>query len=130
MIKRKKKRKKNPSNHYYLTKNGYDNSLMTAEGSENKIHRLQNEYSKTSLILSDENLDQLLAFLISQYVKGIGITDFVKEVIGESKLEKLRKYYQEYQTTNSQTFDYWLGRQIEEATPISADKMEKYLYDL
>lgn len=102
---------------------------MTAEGSENKIYRLQNEYSKSSLILGDENLDQLLAFLISQYVKGIGVTDFVKEVIGEIKLEKLRKYYQEYQTTNSQTFDYWLGRQIEEGTPISTDKMEKYLYD-
>lgn len=119
------RRKRNPSKNYYLTIENYDNSLIIAEGSEEKLAHIRKNYDHyQNLILTDRNLDQLLGFLISQYIQGIGITDFTKEIIGENKLEKLQKYYKEYEITNSQ-----LGKFILDNTPISAEKLHQYLYE-
>ncbi len=133
MIKRPKlklSRRRNPEKAYYFTVDDYYRKPLIAEGSEEKLEKIQREYDHYSnLIIKERDLDSLLAFLVSQYIQGIGISDFVKQVISEQKLEKLRKYHDAYvKNKDLEDHGYW-GEFIEQHIPINADKLNKYLYE-
>lgn len=106
MIKRKRKRKKNPSSNYLMTRiSGYGpkDELIFVKGNEKRLR----EYK--GCVFNDSHLDSILAFLIERYVAGEG-GDLMKKVLGST--DKYKKALSQY---NNQDYDgslYELGHEL------------------
>lgn len=106
MIKRKRKRKKNPSSDYLMVRiSGYGpkDELVFVKGNEKRLR----EYK--GCVFDDSHLDSILAFLIERYIAREG-GDLMKKVLGSP--DKYKKALTQY---NNQDYDgslYEMGYEL------------------